>query len=164
MIGRVMLLAAGAVAAAGAVLFGRRKARQQTRARRRAERQAKRARATSASSVAAAAFESVPAPKVADAPATAEAALIDHERSDRGAAAAPAEQLGPAFTSIKGIGPAMEARLRAAGVTSVAQIAGWSDVDVEAVAPRLKVTPERIRRDGWVEQARAVVGGAPAAA
>ncbi len=58
----------------------------------------------------------------------------------------------------------MEERLRAAGVTSVAQIAGWSDADIEAIAPSLKVTPERIRREAWVEQARAVVGSAPAAA
>jgi large subunit ribosomal protein L21 len=180
MIGRVMLLVAGAVAAAGAVLLGRRKARQQTRARRKAERQAKRARAAGVTRIAAPAvdtqgtpavdtpagpaIETAAAPKVADAHAGTEATLVGVEHSESGVVAAPTERLGPAFTSIKGIGPAMAERLLAAGVTSVAQIASWSDADLEVVAPSLKVTPERIRREAWVEQARAVVGSTPAAA
>ena len=63
------------------------------------------------------------------------------------------------FRSIKGIGPAIEERLREVGVTSVAQMADWTDEDVEALAPQLKVTSERIRNQAWVEQARRVVAG-----
>ncbi len=65
----------------------------------------------------------------------------------------------PAFQSIKGIGPAMEERLREAGVTSIAQMADWTDDDVEALAPQLSVTSERIRNQEWVEQARRAVAG-----
>jgi large subunit ribosomal protein L21 len=71
------------------------------------------------------------------------------------------EAAEPGFRSIRGIGPAMEDRLRAAGVTSVAQIAAWSDSDVEAIAPRLRVTPERVRSQAWVDQARSLMGSSP---
>jgi large subunit ribosomal protein L21 len=57
----------------------------------------------------------------------------------------------------------MEERLRASGVTSVAQIAAWSDDDIEAIAPGLKVKAERIRREAWVDQAKAVMAGDHAA-
>jgi predicted flap endonuclease-1-like 5' DNA nuclease len=57
----------------------------------------------------------------------------------------------------------MEERLRASGVTSVAQVAAWSDDDITAIAPGLKVRPERIRREAWVEQAQAVLAGDHAA-
>jgi predicted flap endonuclease-1-like 5' DNA nuclease len=40
-------------------------------------------------------------------------------------------------------------------VTTVAQIATWSDADVESVAAQIKVSPERIRREDWAGQARA---------
>ena len=73
------------------------------------------------------------------------------------------DQPGDAFSAIKGIGPAMEERLRASGVTSVAQVAAWSDDDIAAIAPGLKVRPERIRREAWVEQAQAVMAGRRAA-
>jgi large subunit ribosomal protein L21 len=65
--------------------------------------------------------------------------------------------------AIMGIGPATQKRLLASGVTSVAQVAAWSDDDIEAIAPSLKVRPERIRREAWVEQAQAVVAGKHAA-
>jgi large subunit ribosomal protein L21 len=61
------------------------------------------------------------------------------------------------FRTIRGIGPALEERLREAGVTSIVQVAAWSDADIEAVAPLLKVTPERIRSQAWVEQAQGVL-------
>jgi predicted flap endonuclease-1-like 5' DNA nuclease len=65
------------------------------------------------------------------------------------------------FRSIRGIGAALEDRLRSAGVTSVAQVAAWSDTDIEAIAPLLRVTPDRVRSQAWVEQARALMGGSP---
>lgn len=154
MIGRLVLLAGAAAAAAGAIVFGRRRARQQARARRRAERQAKRIRAegTLRPGAAVHAEPSVAEPPVAApvaaAPAVATGSALNRE----------SEPVRPAFTSIKGIGPALEQRLRASGVTSVAQVAAWSDEDIERLAPTLKVTPERIRREAWVEQARVITG------
>jgi large subunit ribosomal protein L21 len=55
---------------------------------------------------------------------------------------------------IHGIGPALERALNELGVTSFRQIARWKDKDIERVARKLGEPPERIRRDGWVENAR----------
>lgn len=65
----------------------------------------------------------------------------------------PTEQ--GALQSLKGIGAVSEERLRALGVTSLAQIAAWTDDDVESIGAQIRVSPERIRREGWVAQARA---------
>lgn len=57
--------------------------------------------------------------------------------------------------AVKGIGDVSEERLAEAGVTTLAQIAGWSDDDLETIAAAIKVSPERIRREDWVGQAKA---------
>ena len=59
------------------------------------------------------------------------------------------------LTSLKGLGAVSEERLGEIGVTTIAQIAAWSDDDVEAIAQQIKVSAERIRREDWVGQARA---------
>lgn len=55
---------------------------------------------------------------------------------------------------VRGIGPKFERALKAQGVTSVRQIAEWSDSDIEDVATRIGVNAERIRRDDWVGRAK----------
>lgn len=60
---------------------------------------------------------------------------------------------------LKGIGAVSEQRLADQGVTTFAQIAAWSDEDLETVASAIKVSPERIRREDWVGQARAAAEG-----
>lgn len=55
---------------------------------------------------------------------------------------------------IRGIGARLESQLNDIEVTTFAQIATWSDEDIDAVASELRVFPGRIRRDGWVEGAR----------
>ena len=57
---------------------------------------------------------------------------------------------------LRGIGPKFEKALKAEGVSSVRQIAEWSDADVAAFAGRLGVRPERIRKDDWVGQAQRI--------
>lgn len=61
---------------------------------------------------------------------------------------------------LPGVGPAFERALKAAGVRTFAQIAGWSDADVESIAPRIKTTAARIRRDDWILNARKLCGRA----
>jgi large subunit ribosomal protein L21 len=167
MVGRLVLLAAAAVVAVGVAVFGRRKARQRARARRRAERQVKRARLDRAAGAAMPAIADEPMPDVATArPAAAASESVSEAVPGGGAegqATGQPDQPGDAFSAIKGIGPAMEERLRASGVTSVAQVAAWSDDDIAAIAPGLKVRPERIQREAWVEQAQAVMAGRRAA-
>ena len=53
---------------------------------------------------------------------------------------------------------ALEKKLHAAGVTSFAQIAGWTPEDVAAMDEKLSFKG-RIDRDGWIEQARILAAG-----
>jgi NADH-quinone oxidoreductase subunit E len=61
---------------------------------------------------------------------------------------------GSGLRSIKGIGPKYERLLRDAGVTEVAQIAAWTDADIERFAGVLNIAANRIRNAGWVDIAR----------
>ncbi|MFN3273509.1 MAG: hypothetical protein ACK41U_02425 [Paracoccus sp. (in: a-proteobacteria)] len=70
----------------------------------------------------------------------------------RAVAGPPAEDL----TRITGIGPKVAASLHAAGVTRFAQIAGWDEAAIEAMAAQIGRGAGLIRRDDWVGQARAL--------
>ena len=80
------------------------------------------------------------------------------DRSDAAEGAVGADTSGAAddLQTVKGIGDVSERRLAEQGITTFAQIAAWSDVDLEAVAGAIKVSPERMRREDWVGQARAI--------
>lgn len=74
-------------------------------------------------------------------------------------APAAANQAGDDLRRIKGVGPKLVALLHAQGVTSYAQIAAWTDADVDRVDAQLGTFAGRIRRDNWVEQARFLAAG-----
>lgn len=82
--------------------------------------------------------EPVPAPPLAPAPAPA-----------------PADDLA----RIKGVGPKLVALLGELGVTSYAQIAAWSDEDVERIDAQLGRFAGRITRDQWIAQAKMLAAG-----
>ena len=68
-------------------------------------------------------------------------------------AAAPAAAAGADdLKKLSGVGPALEKKLHAAGVTSFAQIAAWTDADVAAMDEQLSFKG-RIEREGWIAQA-----------
>ena len=75
-----------------------------------------------------------------------------------GTAAAPAEATGDDLTQIKGLGPVLSAKLAAIGVTSLSQVASWTDQDVEKIDEQLALKG-RIQREEWVEQARKLTNG-----
>ena len=60
------------------------------------------------------------------------------------------------LTAITGVGPAIEAKLRAAGVNTYREIAAWTEADIEGIeAEALRGRfAGRIVRDGWIDQAR----------
>lgn len=60
---------------------------------------------------------------------------------------------------IKGLGPKMLTLLHAMGITSYAQIAAWTDADLDELDTRLGAFAGRPRRDNWVEQARLLSSG-----
>ncbi len=72
--------------------------------------------------------------------------------------ALPALLDGPhSFDDLKlivGIGPVLERMLHRLGVATYRQIARWSDRDIDEFDAKLPEFPGRIRRDGWVTQAR----------
>ena len=59
------------------------------------------------------------------------------------------------LTKIKGLGPKAAASLAELGVTSLAQIANWSDEDVARMDAAINGRG-RIERDEWVKQAKAL--------
>jgi predicted flap endonuclease-1-like 5' DNA nuclease len=57
---------------------------------------------------------------------------------------------------IVGVGPVIERMLYQLGIATYRQIAQWSERDIDEFDARLRDFPGRIRRDGWVTQARAL--------
>jgi large subunit ribosomal protein L21 len=82
--------------------------------------------------------------------------------------AAPAEAAAPAATpaaagaddlkKLSGVGPALEKKLLAAGITGFAQIAAWTEADIAEFDEKLSFKG-RIEREGWVEQAKELANG-----
>ena len=60
---------------------------------------------------------------------------------------------------IRGIGPKFAEVLRGNGVKAYADIAAWTDADIERFARLLRLKPERIAREDWVGGARALLRG-----
>lgn len=76
-------------------------------------------------------------------------------------AAAPLPPVSPAtpeaaddLRKIKGVGPKLVTLLHSLGITRYAQIAAWTDADVERIDAQLGAFAGRIRRDSWIEQAK----------
>ena len=107
-----------------------------------------------------------PAPKPAAPKAVPTPAPVKEVKADPAPAAgapkpaAKAKESGGAADDLKllkGVGPALEKKLHAAGVTSFAQIAAWGPEDVAAMDDKLSFKG-RIERDNWIEQAKELAG------
>ncbi|WP_404401283.1 50S ribosomal protein L21 [Pelagibacterium halotolerans] len=95
------------------------------------------------------------APKKAEeAPAKAE------EKAAPKAAEAPAAEFKDDIKLIGGVGPALEKKLAALGVTSLTQIAEWSKDEIERIDGELNFKG-RIERDDWIGQAKDLIAGKP---
>lgn len=88
--------------------------------------------------------------------------LTDGKKASGAKAAKPATAaLDPNDISlIAGIGPTLEKKLRAAGVTNWAQIAAWTDADIAKLDDELALRG-RVTREEWVEQAKELLAGKP---
>lgn len=71
--------------------------------------------------------------------------------------AAKAAAGGDDLKVLSGVGPALEKKLHEAGVTTFAQIAGWSKADVAEMDEKLSFKG-RIEREGWIAQAKELAG------
>jgi len=75
--------------------------------------------------------------------------------------ATPAQKSAKAGDDLKllsGVGPALEKKLHAAGVATVAQVAAWTEEDVAAIDEQLSFKG-RIEREGWIAQAKELTKG-----
>ncbi len=59
---------------------------------------------------------------------------------------------------ISGVGPALEKKLHAAGVTSLKQVAEFTKEDIERVDAELSFKG-RIEREDWISQAKELMAG-----
>ena len=66
------------------------------------------------------------------------------------------------LTAIAGIGPALARKLNDAGIKTYADIAAWSEADIENIEHTLLGGrfAGRIQRDDWIGQARTLSKGA----
>jgi predicted flap endonuclease-1-like 5' DNA nuclease len=81
--------------------------------------------------------------------------LVDSGAVDQ-AAPTRASKVPQGLRRIRGIGPAYQRVLEQAGVTRVQQVARWTAADLTAFADKLKIRPERISKDDWIGQAKAL--------
>ena len=61
--------------------------------------------------------------------------------------------VGGDLKKLSGVGPALEKKLMAAGVTSLEQVAAWTEADVTKIDEELSFKG-RIEREGWIAQAK----------
>jgi large subunit ribosomal protein L21 len=106
---------------------------------------------------------SAPAAVVSEAPKKAapkKAAPKAEPKAEAAPVAAPATSAAAAddLKQLSGVGPALEKKLIAAGVTSFAQIAAWTEADVAEFGEKLSFKG-RIEREGWIEQAKKLAEG-----
>ena len=73
-------------------------------------------------------------------------------------AAAKAEAGADDLKKLSGVGPALEKKLHAGGVTSFAQIAAWGEAEIAEFDEKLSFKG-RIEREGWIEQAKELAKG-----
>ena len=92
--------------------------------------------------------------KIATAAATAPKAATAKAAAPKAKAApAAASGEGDDLTQLSGVGPALLKKLNAAGISTFAQIAAWTEADVAEFDEKLSFKG-RIKREGWIAQAK----------
>ena len=95
------------------------------------------------------------APKAA---AKAEAPKAEAKKAAPKKAAAKATDGADDLTDISGVGPVIVKKLAAEGITTFAQVAAWTDADVEAIEGKLSFKG-RVGREDWIAQAKELAKG-----
>ncbi len=108
--------------------------------------------------VKAAAEEAKPAKKAKAPKAAPKAEAAPKAAAKKAAPAKAAASGGDDLKQLSGVGPALEKKLHAAGVTTFAQIAAWTPEDVAAMDEKLSFKG-RIEREGWIAQAAEMAKG-----
>ncbi|AXI46536.1 50S ribosomal protein L21 [Sulfitobacter sp. SK012] len=93
--------------------------------------------------------------KTAEAPKAAEAKAEPKKAAPK---KAKASTDGDDLSEISGVGPVIVKKLHGEGVTTFAQIAKWSEADVEAIEEKLSFKG-RVGREDWIAQAKELAKG-----
>jgi predicted flap endonuclease-1-like 5' DNA nuclease len=91
--------------------------------------------------------------------AKAEKAKAPAAPKAKAAKPAPTASIPDNLELIKGLGPKVNTLLKGLGVTSFAQVAGWTAADVAEIDPKLGAFAGRITRDNWIDQAQLLSAG-----
>lgn len=91
---------------------------------------------------------------------TASAAAVAKPAADAKPAASTASGIVDDVKMIGGVGPALEKKLAALGVTSLKHIAEFDAAEIERVDAELNFKG-RIEREEWIEQAKELLAGKP---
>jgi predicted flap endonuclease-1-like 5' DNA nuclease len=70
-----------------------------------------------------------------------------------------AESEPAGLRAIKGLGPKYQKQLGELGITTPAQLAAWTDADLDRVAAHLGMPRKKLEKLGWIAAAKAVVAG-----
>ncbi len=93
------------------------------------------------------------APAAAPAAAAPKKAKAAAPKDDAPKAAPAASAGADDLKRLSGVGPALEKKLHASGITTFAQIAAWTEDDIAEFGEKLSFKG-RIEREGWVAQAQ----------
>jgi large subunit ribosomal protein L21 len=109
--------------------------------------------AAAVAAITGASVDATPAKKAKKAKvAKAEAPKAEKAEKPAKAKKAAATTDGDDLSTISGVGPVIVGKLHAEGITTFAQIAAWTDADVEAIEEKLSFKG-RVGREDWIAQA-----------
>jgi large subunit ribosomal protein L21 len=99
------------------------------------------------------------APKAADAPKAAAKAAPKAEKAaapKAAKAAAPKAAAADALTELTGVGPALATKLNEAGITTFAQVAAWTEADLDALSETITGLKAKAEKNDWINAAKAL--------
>jgi len=104
------------------------------------------------------AVDAAPAKKAKAAKPAKAAAPAEEKAAKPAKAKKAAKSGGDDLSEISGVGPVIVGKLNDAGITTFAQIAAWTDADVEAIEEKLSFKG-RVGREDWIAQAKVLAKG-----
>jgi large subunit ribosomal protein L21 len=71
-------------------------------------------------------------------------------------AAAPKAAAADALTELTGVGPALATKLNEAGITTFAQVAAWTEADLDALSETITGLKAKAEKNDWINAAKAL--------
>lgn len=97
-----------------------------------------------------------PKAKAKAAPKAEKAAAPKAEKAPAKKAAAPKAAAADALTELTGVGPALATKLNEAGITTFAQVAAWTEADLDALSETITGLKTKAEKNDWINAAKAL--------